>query len=76
MLVPFGAGGGTDVPARFFAAETEKILGKNIVVSNVEGAGGTVGAGLIFVGGVQIYPFGSLFGVNGVHFGFFFGDDG
>ncbi len=32
--------------------------------------------GLIFVGGVQIYPFGSLFGVNGVHFGFFFGDDG
>jgi len=44
MLVPFGAGGGTDVPARFFAAEMEEILGKNIVVSNVEGAGGTVGA--------------------------------
>ena len=44
MLVPFGAGGGTDVPARFFAAEIEKILGQNIVVSNVEGAGGTIGA--------------------------------
>ena len=44
MLVPFGAGGGTDVPARFFAAEMEKVLGQNIVVSNVEGAGGTVGA--------------------------------
>ncbi len=44
MLVPFGAGGGTDVPARFFAAELEEILGQNIVVSNVEGAGGTVGA--------------------------------
>ena len=44
MLVPFGAGGGTDVPARFFAAEMEGILGENIVVSNVEGAGGTVGA--------------------------------
>ena len=44
MLVPFGAGGGTDVPARFFAAEMEGILGQNIVVSNVEGAGGTVGA--------------------------------
>lgn len=44
MLVPFGAGGGTDVPARFFAAEMENILGQNIVVSNVEGAGGTVGA--------------------------------
>ncbi len=44
VVVPFGAGGGTDVPARFFAAEMEKILGQNIVVSNVEGAGGTVGA--------------------------------
>ncbi|MDE0113281.1 MAG: tripartite tricarboxylate transporter substrate binding protein [Albidovulum sp.] len=44
LMVPFGAGGGTDVPARFFAAELEKILGQNIIVSNVEGAGGTVGA--------------------------------
>lgn len=44
MLVPFSAGGGTDVPARFFAAEMEKILGKNIIVTNVSGAGGTVGA--------------------------------
>ena len=44
MLVPFGAGGGTDVPARFFAAEMEQILGQNVVVTNVEGAGGTVGA--------------------------------
>lgn len=44
VMVPFGAGGGTDVPARFFAAEMEKILGQNIVVSNVDGAGGTVGA--------------------------------
>lgn len=44
VVVPFGAGGGTDVPARFFTAELEDILGQNIVVSNVEGAGGTVGA--------------------------------
>ena len=44
VMVPFGAGGGTDVPARFFAAEMEKILGQNIVVSNVDGAGGTIGA--------------------------------
>lgn len=44
MLVPFIAGGGTDVPARFFAAELEQILGENVVVSNVDGAGGTVGA--------------------------------
>ena len=44
VLVPFGAGGGTDVPARFFAAELEEILGQNVIVSNVDGAGGTVGA--------------------------------
>ncbi|MBO6921951.1 tripartite tricarboxylate transporter substrate binding protein [Boseongicola sp. H5] len=44
MLVPFGAGGGTDVPARFFASEMEQILGQNIVISNVDGAGGTIGA--------------------------------
>lgn len=44
MLVPFGAGGGTDVPARFLAAELENTLGQNIVVTNVDGAGGTVGA--------------------------------
>ena len=44
VMVPFGAGGGTDVPARFFSAEMEKILGQNFVVSNVSGAGGTVGA--------------------------------
>ena len=43
MLVPFGAGDGTDVPARFFGAELAKVLGQNFVVSNVEGAGGTVG---------------------------------
>lgn len=44
MIVPFIAGGGTDVPARFFAQELEDILGRNVVVSNVDGAGGTIGA--------------------------------
>lgn len=44
MMIPFAAGGGTDVPGRFFAAEMEKILDANIIVSNVTGAGGTVGA--------------------------------
>lgn len=44
MMVPFSAGGGADVPARFLAAELERILDVNIVVSNVTGAGGTIGA--------------------------------
>ncbi len=44
VMVPFIAGGGADVPARFLAAEMEEILGASVVVSNVDGAGGTVGA--------------------------------
>ncbi len=44
VMVPFIAGGGADVPARFLAAEMEEILGSSVVVSNVDGAGGTVGA--------------------------------
>ena len=44
LMIPFSAGGGTDVPGRFFAAEMEKILGTDIIVKNVTGAGGTIGA--------------------------------
>jgi len=44
VMVPFIAGGGADVPARFLSAEMEKLLGKSVIVSNVAGAGGTVGA--------------------------------
>ena len=44
VMVPFIAGGGADVPARFLAAEMESLLGTSVVVSNVDGAGGTVGA--------------------------------
>ena len=43
MVVPFAAGGGTDTGARIAAASLEKALGKTIVVTNVEGAGGSVG---------------------------------
>lgn len=44
VMVPFIAGGGADVPARFLAQELEKELGQSVVVTNVAGAGGTVGA--------------------------------
>lgn len=44
VMVPFIAGGGADVPARFLAEELEKELGQSVVVTNVAGAGGTVGA--------------------------------
>lgn len=44
MIVPFGAGGGTDTIARIFEVEFSKALGGKIVVRNVAGASGSVGA--------------------------------
>ena len=44
MIVPFSAGGTTDIVGRLMADEMSKILGQQIVVENALGAGGTVGA--------------------------------
>jgi len=44
MIVPFAAGGGTDVPARIVGEHMSRTLGQQIVVQNVVGAGGTVGS--------------------------------
>ena len=35
LIVPFGAGGGTDIPARLLSGMMEKKLGKSIVVQNI-----------------------------------------
>lgn len=43
FIVPFGAGGGTDIPARLLAGMMERKLGQPIVIQNVVGAGGTLG---------------------------------
>jgi tripartite-type tricarboxylate transporter receptor subunit TctC len=44
MIVPFPAGGLTDVPARVAAAMLSERLGQNVVVENKTGATGTIGA--------------------------------
>jgi tripartite-type tricarboxylate transporter receptor subunit TctC len=44
MIVPFAAGGPTDVIARVVAEHMSKTLGQQIVVENVAGAGGTTGS--------------------------------
>lgn len=44
VLVPFGAGSGPDSSFRMLQPDMEKILGQSMVVKNVGGAGGTVGA--------------------------------
>ncbi|ATQ55501.1 tripartite tricarboxylate transporter substrate-binding protein [Paracoccus yeei] len=45
MVVPFSAGGPTDTVARLVAEKMSSDLGQQIVVENVGGAGGTLGAG-------------------------------
>ena len=44
MIVPFAAGGPTDIVARIVADNMSKTLGQQIVIENVVGAGGTTGA--------------------------------
>lgn len=43
MIVPFAAGGPTDVVARIVGDHMSRTLGQQIVVENVAGAGGTTG---------------------------------
>lgn len=44
MIVPFAAGGPTDVLARVLGQHMSQTLGQSIVVEDVTGAGGTLGA--------------------------------
>lgn len=44
MIVPFAAGGATDVVGRLISERMSQILGQQIVVENVGGAGGMTGA--------------------------------
>ncbi len=44
MIVPFTAGGPTDVIARIVAEHMSRTLGQQIIIENVVGAGGTTGS--------------------------------
>jgi tripartite-type tricarboxylate transporter receptor subunit TctC len=44
MIVPYPAGGGTDVPARIVGEHMSRTLGQQVIVENVPGAGGTTGS--------------------------------
>ena len=43
VIVPFAAGGATDVLARFLGERLRAILGQPIIIENVTGAGGSIG---------------------------------
>src|ERR1044072_3359173 len=44
MIVPFPAGGATDVIARIVAESMARALGQPVVIENIGGAGGTTGS--------------------------------
>lgn len=46
LIVPFPAGGGTDAFARPMAAQFARLTGKQLIIDNRGGAGGTLGAGI------------------------------
>jgi tripartite-type tricarboxylate transporter receptor subunit TctC len=46
LVVPFPAGGGTDTFARPLSAQFARLTGKQLIIDNRGGAGGTLGAGI------------------------------
>ena len=47
VVVPFPAGGPSDVVARIISDQMGKVLGQSLVIENVGGAGGTLGSGRV-----------------------------
>lgn len=65
MVVPFGAGSGVDVLGRVLAQPLSEILGQQVVVENVAGAGGMTGTALVARAAPDGYQF--VLGNVGTH---------
>ena len=63
LIVPFPAGGGTDAFARPLAASFAKLTGKQMVIDNRGGAGGTLGASIA----AKAHPDGYTLFMGAVH---------
>ena len=57
LVVPFAAGGGADGSARVLAAGLSEVLGQNVIVENITGAGSTIGANRVAKGPADGYQF-------------------
>jgi tripartite-type tricarboxylate transporter receptor subunit TctC len=57
MVIPFAAGGPTDVLGRIMAQRMSEILGQQVIVENVGGAGGMLGAQRVAQGAPDGYAF-------------------
>jgi tripartite-type tricarboxylate transporter receptor subunit TctC len=65
MVVPFPAGGAVDAIGRIMASRMSEILGRQVVIENVGGAGGMTGAARVAKAPANGYQF--LLGHNGTH---------
>ncbi len=63
LVVPFPPGGGTDAFARPLSAHLSKQLGRQVIIDNRGGAGGTVGASIA----AKAAPDGYTFFIGAVH---------
>jgi tripartite-type tricarboxylate transporter receptor subunit TctC len=65
MVVPFAAGSGVDVLGRMLAPRLSEILGQQVIVENVGGAGGMIGASRVAKAASDGYEF--VLGNVGTH---------
>ena len=47
IVVPFAAGGGTDIVGRILADQMRASLGQTVVIENISGANGSIGVGRV-----------------------------
>lgn len=60
LIVPYGAGGGTDITARLLAKDLEVVMGKPVIVENRAGGGGWLGWGALAAAAPDGYMLGYL----------------
>jgi tripartite-type tricarboxylate transporter receptor subunit TctC len=65
MVIPFAAGGPTDILGRLIAGRMSEILGQTVIVENVNGAGGMTGSARVANAAPDGYQF--VLGTVGTH---------
>ena len=60
VIVPFGAGGETDLSARILASELQEKLGQNVIVQNITGAAGMTGTKAVLAAEPDGYTLGVI----------------
>jgi len=65
MIIPFAAGGPTDVLGRVIAGRMSEVMGQNVIVENVGGAGGMTGSARVATASPDGYTF--VLGTVGTH---------